>query len=830
MGTSTVTLATGTDDGNYSATSMVSTNKTETFTTGYQFFRFSNLTVPSYRRCVIDSASIALVGSSGLLSLATEIAGFSAQKGASAAVSSGPDATARTKTGASASANLNQGLLAGTCTVGITGVVAEAVNQPSWTNGSALTIFGQRVSLTGLGSAFTWFTADNGSFQPVLTVTWHPSGDVVTTRGITGVRAGRKTTKGATATTVGLTGARTGKKARWGSVSGVVALAGSRTGTARKRGSETGALATTNSRTGRAARRGSQVGSVSLTGVRAVRPARRGVVTGALAVTGVRTGKAFRRGAITGVAQLHATLRGITVRSGAVAVAGPKILAIVVRGSASRRAVLHGTAALTYQATGLPRRTTRLLGHPVVAGNPVGHPSRRGAVPGGARVTGSVTGRRGSTASVHGLLPALGTVTGAPRRQAATRGVVLLAESSATGGAHRRGVSTGHLMVHGMLGNADARTGFLAGALTVTGRDALFPHRAGVAAGGVVGVAGSVHGLAGRRGSAAPGVFEPSGSVAVGRTLKRGPVSGTALVSGQVGGHKGSAAATTGSFALPGTRTGRAARSGIYVGSQGMRVGPATYDSSVRRHGSAESGAVQTAGARNGRAGRTGASVGTVAHSGSATSSTGRDGAARDRAVLTGRTTGHATFALGVTGRLSGSGQVTGSRSDAVTVSGTARLVGVVRGRRATGSQVSGVPLRSTGNLAAATTRTGASSRGIVLVRGGISGRRGSQGATSGKASVNYLLAAPRDFSGGESGAATLAGRLTGLRTIPRDVAHTIVRVPVATTTYVTPAAVATYVAPKTLYKAPVPVVAVPRIVTTVTTTTPIKGKVVRRG
>jgi hypothetical protein len=828
MGTSTVALLTGTDDGDYSATTLATGNKIESFTNGYQFFRFSGLNVPSYRRCVIDSASLALAGSSGLLSLATETASFTAQPGASAAIGSGADATARPRTFASASANLNQVLLGGVATIGITGVVAEAVGRPSWTSGSALTIFGQRVSLTGLGSPFSWWAADNGSGTPVLTVVWHPSGDVQATAALTGARSARPARRGSRTGTAAVAGARAGRKTRqFAANGGAVTVTGTRGAVARKRGTTLGAVAGASGRAGRAGRRNALAASVQAAGAVSGRPARRAMLAGFITGAGARAGAARRRGGTSGTGGAVSAAAAAVARAGRPAPGFPH-LAGAPRGAQARSGALRGTGIVSGQRSGAGARTGGVTGAAATPAATLGNAANRAGFPAGQfTISAWPSGAAGHAAGVSGGTRVTATtraITG--RCGALTCPLVLAGHAGAT--ARRGGQAGGQARLHGRAVSADQRASWVQGRASVTGTCQGTALRAGRGTPGAAHSSGTTSGSGIRHGGLVP--------VAAGA---RGTPTGHAVHAGTARGQTQAAGTRT---ALPhragtlrgaarveaGARTGRAQRDGACVAPAGARCRPAGLNGYPAK---AETGRGLLTGraASSGRAGHALTLSGTVAVTGPVQATTGRRGPRAGAATtLTGRSAARRAARSGTAGNLPGSGQVTGSRLDAVAVHATARLGGVARGHRATGGQVTSSPLREVESLAAATTRSGASRGEATAVAGRGSARRGGQGAPAGEASIHFLIGVPVDFNGGSSGAATLRGRTGGKRTIPLEVAHVVVRAPVTVPVYLAPAVRAGTVASSAPYRAPVPITAKPRVSTAVTTTTKQPTKVVR--
>lgn len=802
MATTSTNVNVGTDDGSYAASSLTTTRTTESWSNGSQFWRFQFVAVPPPNRCVIVSATLSLTPS--VTTTRTSTTTIDAQPGASAAITSGADATARPRTDASVSIVWNASS-SGAKVATVTGPVREALSAASWTPGSALTLFAERTADSGGIFSAQWshyardHTTAAAASKPILTVVYQPAGSSTGALSGTHTLTGGKNARGAaSAGTFGTSGSRAGRKQGRGTRTGTATVIGAATGKAARRGSSIRAVTVTGARTARTARRGTLTGIVKVLAALVARTGRRGgVISGAVSITGSAAGRAARRGRPSGVAGLTGRAAARTVRAGT---------------------ATPGTSGLAGTRSGVPARGGRVTGPAVVTGSGRNAAAaRRGAVAGGlrgagevrgrfggsgraegeTRLSGAVAGRAEHTGTVADTAQTIGAAAGIAERFTDLANLVPLRPSwRYTATTQRSGDShvTTRLRVQGFLADADHRAGMVEGDLVVaphsetaiTGRKG---HLSDPAADLFL-VGGNRRGRADRAGSSAR-QFTAAGTSTTARARRDGATTGALEVSGATSsGLTGRSGEAQGRASLPwregaGTLTGQAGRRGVCVNTTGTPSG-LTTGAPARAGSYAWFTRLYTRAFHISRAGRSASTQGTVAADpGTVFSSVARAGSSRGSLPRAGGRLSTSSHRSGsTTGRTSIAGRSASTRSDAAVVAGNLGIDGAVRAGRAVGGRVTGV-LRFTGDLAATTARTGPAATGALTPRrsavrgshGGLGGVTGGYGNTGG-------VQAPVDFSGGVSGAATLRGHFTYTLRPPIEVRHVIVRAaPVQTVT-----------------------------------------------
>jgi len=823
--TTQVYLNAGTDDGAYTASALTTTRSTENWNNGSQFWRFQFVAVPQASRRVIVSATLSLTPSGTTRETTTTT--ITAQPGASGAITSGADATARPRTTDTASHTWDA-TTSGTEIADVTAPVREALEAPSWTPGSALTLFAVRTATTGGGwfiGPFTFYTRDHSTapatVKPILTINYQPAGSSAGTAAITGARSAAKNARGAVSGSVRLTGIRQGRKGGRGTRTGSVALTGAITGRATRRASSIRVATITGARTGRTARRGALTGIARILAAFVVRPTRTGRVTGTAAAAGTVGGRAGRRVTLTHTVGLTGSAQVTTLRAGT-AGSGSTALTGVRRGESRRHGRTLGPVVFTGARTGRPARGGAVAGGLSGAGVARGRRGGSGRAEGTPRYTGVASGRARHATRITGALDVAGANT-ATRAQAEDIAFLVPLRSSFTQTAHTtRGggfAVTTRLNVRGFLANVDTRAGIVEGDLRIGGH----------AEDGVTGRKGSLadpahrvrvlganrRGLAGRAGVTAK--WLPSLAVTTtGQATRSGALTGqlgeidatSTGLTGRSGEAQGRASLIPGEGA--GTLTGQAGRGGVSVSTSGAPTG-LTAAAPARVGGYAWYTRLYTRYVHGVRTERRSSIHGTVALSGAVSTTATRAASATGHAARLGGRVNVNPHRTGATaGQTAITGRFTASRSDAaVPEPGTLSIGGAVRGGvHREGGQVSG-SLRFLGDLAAATTKQGGATGTPAAKTIGVgAGRHGGQGTTRGGFRIQGAVQVPVDFSGGVAGAATLRGRFTYTTRAPLEVRHTIVRTPAR--------------ARPTIVATP------PQLVTSVKTTTPRRGTVLR--
>lgn len=808
MATATANVSVGTDDGAYTATGLNTTRTTESWGNGSQFWRFQYLAVPQPTRCVIVSATLSLTPSVSTTRLSNTV--ITAQPGASAAISSGADATARDRTDASVVFSWNAGS-SGAKLATITAVAREALSVASWTPGSALTLFAVRTSESGGGlfsSSWSHYTRDHTSAaataKPILTVVYQPAGSFTGTITHThSIDAGKFVDEGAAPGAFGVTGAAAGRKTGAGNRTGTATLTGTAAGRGTRQGATQRTLTVTGARTWRTARAGRLTGLISLARNLLVRPGRRGQTAGSLVLTGGAAGRPGYRGISRASTGLIFHAQGSTVRAGGLP-RGTTALAGARRGLPDKDGqVLPGAVNLTGWGTvaGTARRGA-VAGGVSGAGGVRGRPGGSGRTEGETLLSGAATGTRRHRGALTGTLSTTGQATATTGRQVELAFLVPLRPSWYYAATTSRGGEfhvTTQLYIRGYLADADHRAGMVEGHLVVGGAtDEAVTGRKGHLsdpAYDVFVLGGNRRGRAARGGRSTRTLPAPQLTDLIGEPARGGNTHGTALGGAVTDtGLTGRSGEAHGRASLPGpgagTLTGQAGRRGVSVSTTGTPSGLAAGD--VHRRGGYEwFTRLYTRAVHISRAGRFASINGTVAAApGTVTASAARAGTSQGSIPRAGGRLVNLTHRSGfTTGRSSIAGQTTSTRSDAAVVAAGALAVGgAARGVRAAGGQVSG-GLRSVGNLAAATTRRSGCA-GTFAGSGRADGGRGGQGVIHGGASINGAVATPVDFSGGTHGAATLHGAFTYTTRPPADVPHTILRTAYSHSTVTTTAPV----------------------------------------